>query len=111
VFAVGDRLQHQFARRLVATDQFDNDLHIGITHHLKRIGGQSDPIGRADARCRKITHRGMGDTDAATGTASNLVGVTLQDVDRSAADGTEAEQADIDRIHWYLPSGGADATT
>jgi hypothetical protein len=102
VLTVRDRLEHQLARRFVATDQLDDDVHVGIAHHRERVVGQAHAVGRADARCVEMARRGVTDVDATPRAAVDLRGVTQQHVDRTATYGAEAQQADIDRIHDIL---------
>ena len=40
------------------------------------------------------------DLDAASGAAADLFLVAAQDSESAAADGTDAEQADLNRLHW-----------
>ncbi len=50
-------------------------------------------------RARRVEVGHHGDLDAAAGAALDLVLVALQDVEDAAADGADAQQADLDGFH------------
>jgi hypothetical protein len=61
----------------------------------------------------RVAHTDGGDLDAASGAAQDFILVTRQHVERAAANGAQAEQADLDRVnghgHGYSdrqPTGG-----
>ncbi len=102
VLAVGDGAQHQFARQVIAADQLHHDVDLGRIHHRNRVvhhrharaGFLHDGAGALD-----VAHRNQGDLDAAPGAAPDFFLVPLQNLERTATDGTEPEQADLDGFH------------
>ncbi len=102
MLAVGDRLQHQLARRRVTADQLDDDVDLGIVDHRERIIGDLDLVQPSHLLRIVGPRRRMGDSDSAAGTAGDLRGVARQHVDRAAADRTQPQQPDIDRFHGII---------
>ena len=102
VFAVLDRPHDQLECGLLATDQFDDDLHIRIVHDGPRILRETDILGRQSLETRAVADRGVTDDDSAPRAARDLVGIALQYGQCAAADGTEAQKADFHGIHESL---------
>ena len=73
---------------------------VGVGDHRARVVDDLAPLAddrlRARATSRSATMR---DLDAAAGAAPDLFLVALQHVEGAAADGADAEQADLDRFH------------
>ena len=67
-----------------------------------RVGDELDARQVHGARLRQVLRGGHGDDDLAAGAARDLLAVAAQHLDGAAADGAEAEQADVDRFHGSL---------
>ena len=101
VLAVGDRVEHELSRRLDAADQLADDVDVGMAHDHGRVVGQVD-AGDAPRGLARAVERPRGDPaddDRPAGAALDLLLVPAQHVPGAAADGAEAEQADVDGFH------------
>ena len=101
VLAGRDGFQHQLPGDAVAADQLDHDVDVGVgddgarvVHHLHALA--HDGLGALGV---EVGHHG--DLDAAAGAALDLFLVALQDLEGAAADGADAEQADLDGFHGF----------
>ncbi len=99
MLAIGDGAKHQLACRLVAAEQFDDDLYLGMIDEREGIAADRYALQTADRRIPHLARGGVADADAATGAARDLLGIARQHVHRSAADGTEPQQSHVHRIH------------
>jgi len=99
VLAVGDRLQHQRTRRLIATHEFNDHGEVRVVDHVLGFVGETDPRGRAIALAFRVAGRGVHDLDRTAGAALNFIGVARQHIDRAAADGAETENTYLDGFH------------
>ncbi|MNM28756.1 hypothetical protein D3C81_392750 [compost metagenome] len=102
VLAVGDRLHDQGFRQVVAANQFDDDVDLGI---IDDDGGVVDHLaGAGDERfgARHVAHGDGDDFNAAARAALDFFLVALQDTERAEADIAQAQQADLDGFHSVL---------
>ena len=96
-------LQHQLPGRRVAADQLDDDLDLRVVHHREGVVADApDLLEPGDAVGLVLARRGVGDLDAAPGAPRDLPGVAGEHRHRAAADGTQAQQSDLDRFHTSL---------
>ena len=68
-----------------------------VGHHLHVVA--DDALGALDV---EVGHHG--DLDAAAGAAADLLLVAREDVVRAGTDGSDAQQADLDRFHVHFTS-------
>jgi hypothetical protein len=99
VLAGRNGFQHQRLGDAVAADQLDDDVDVGVgddgacvVHHLRAVahhglGARSVQVGH---------HRNL---DAPARAAADFLLVALQHLEGAAADGADAEQADLDGFH------------
>jgi hypothetical protein len=99
MFAVLDSLEHQRARWLVTTHEFDHHLNLGIINHFLRVSGEANTIGRTVAFTFQVAGRGMHHADSAPGAALDFVSIARQHVHRAAADRSQPENANFDGFH------------
>ena len=99
VLAVGDGLQHQGFRQVVAADQFDDDVDLGIVDDEHRV--IDDLAGAGDQRfgARHVAHGDGDDFNAAARAALDFFLVAFQDAERAVTDIAQAQQADLDGFH------------
>ena len=90
VLAVGDRLQHQRARLVVAADQFDDDVDFRIVDDVERVGDDLDFAAGALLGALEVAGRDGHHFDAASGAAADFFLIAFEDVERSAADIADA---------------------
>ena len=98
VLAVGDRLHDQLARRLQPADQLHHDVDLGIVDHVEGVGRHRQ-VARQGFRLVEVAHRRAEHADLAPGAAGDLFGIAAQHGERTAADGSQAQQADVDGFH------------
>jgi hypothetical protein len=100
MLAGGDGLEHQRARDAVAADQLDHDVDRRLGDHRARIGHHPHALARRRARARSTSRSAtIAISIAAPGAAPDLLAVALQHAEGAAADGADAEQADLDGLH------------
>jgi len=98
VLALLDGPVDQGPRRAMTTDEFDDDLDLGVVHHLKGIGAQPDAAGITGARAGQIPGRGRHHPDPTPRTAGDLRAVAQQDVHGPAAHRTQSQQSHLGRF-------------
>ena len=91
VLAARDRFQRKRIRRLIPTDQLDDDVDVGIANHIVEIRRYRDFRPHDRARLVDVAHRDRRDFDSAAGTPRDLVLIALQDFVGSAPYGAEAK--------------------
>ena len=104
MLALGNRLEHQFARQRVAADEFNHDIDGRIAHHLKRICADGDIRAQQLAGLGHIAHRDPADFDVTSGTSRDFPGITCQDLPGAAAHHAQSQQPYLDRFHYSSPS-------
>ena len=97
-----DRLQHELARIGDAADQLDHDVDAGARDDLGGAGDHLDAVERHGALLGEVARARHRDDDVAARAARNLAAVAPQHLDRSAPDGSEAEEANRDGFHSFL---------
>ena len=103
VLAVGDGVEDERAGRLVAAEELHDDVDVGVSHHLGRVGAQPG-IAQSELPGPVQVRRGrVPDLDPAPRPAGDLVGVAPEHHDRSAADRAEAEQPHAHGLHGATP--------
>ena len=104
VLAVGDRIEHQRARRLDAADELADDVDVGMADDDRSIVRQvhAGDAARAFARAVERARGDPVDRDRPPRASLDLLLVAPQDVPRALADGAEAEQTDVDRLQQEL---------
>ncbi len=98
VLAVGDRLQHQFARWLEPADQFDHDVDFRVVDDVERVGRQRQVAGQRTGFFQ-VAHGRAHHADFAPGAAGDFFGIAAQHGERAATDSAQAQQADVDGFH------------
>ena len=99
MLAGGNGLQHQRARHAVAADQLDDDVDGGVAYDFARIGHDLQVVAHGGTGARHVEIGDHGDGDAAPGTPADFFLVAQQHLVSAAADGADAEQADLDGVH------------
>ena len=101
VLPVGNGLHDQGFRQVVAADQFDDDVDLGIVDDQIRV--IDDPARAGDERfgARYVAHGDGDDFNAAARAALDFFLVALQDAERAVTDVAQAQQADLDGFHSY----------
>src|SRR5690606_3552062 len=99
VLAVLDGLEHQFAGHAIAADQLDDDVDVRIAHHRESVVGELHTATGHRAGMLEVLVRHRGDADRPPGAPGDFFLVTFQNVEGAAADGTDAQQAYVDRFH------------
>ena len=99
VLAGLDRVHHQHARDAIAADQLDDDVDLGMRDHLAAIGHDLHLVADDAAGALGVQVGNHRDLDAATGAPADLFLISPQHVERAAAHGADAEQADLDGFH------------
>jgi hypothetical protein len=99
MLAGGNGFHHQGLGDAVAADQLDDDVDVGVGNDGAAVGhhlhvGADDAAGALGVQ---VGHHG--DLDAAAGAAADLCLVAGQHLEGAAADGADAEQADLDGLH------------
>src|SRR5690606_19546076 len=81
--------------------QLDDDIDLGIARHGENVvgGGNAADVALRVGR----THGNLRNGNSAPGTAGNLLGVTLQNVEGTATDSTQPTDAHFDRLHTQFP--------
>jgi len=106
VLAVRDRLEDKRARRLEATDQFDDDIDVRMREHHVRVAGQVDALCTVGLLPRDVD-RALGDprdADRPARAPRDLLLVAAQDGPGAVADRAHAEQPHLQRFHHASPS-------
>ncbi|MCY1179471.1 hypothetical protein D9M73_198750 [compost metagenome] len=101
VLAVLDSLEHQFTGHGVATDQFDDDIDLGVAGNVEHVRGNGG-TGNLAVRVGR-THGNLCHFNTTPGTAGDLLGVTLKYIEGTATDGPQPTDAYFDRFHCELP--------
>src|SRR5690606_23057872 len=96
VLAVFDGLHHQIAGGGGAAHQFHHDVHFRIVYHGENIAGHFH-TGSIHGRI-VAAGTNMGNQDLAPGAAGNVVPVTVQHIECTAAHGTQPHDANIHRF-------------
>ncbi len=104
MLAGGNGFEHQRARDAVAADELDHDVDVGVGDDLARIGHHLGAVADDGARTRHVEVGHHGDGDAAAGAAADVFLVALQHLEGAAADGADAEQADLDGFGFDVTS-------
>jgi hypothetical protein len=99
MLAVLDGAHHHVIGEGVTTNELQHHLNIGIIHHFDRVGGQLDILRLTNTRLGQVTSRGLYNLDRTTGSASDLLSITLQYIDGTPTNGTQSEQTNFNRIH------------
>ncbi len=99
MLAVGNGLQHQFARQLVATDQLDNDVDVGMVHHGERVVDDLHALAGDRACALGIARGDHRHFDATAGAAADIFLVALEYVKGAGTNGADAQQANLNRFH------------
>ena len=102
VLAAVDRLEHQLACVGVAADELDHDVDVGPRDDGPRGGRELDALERHRAFLREVARPGDLDHDVAPGAPRDLLAVAPQHLDRAAADRSQAEEPDVDRLQASL---------
>ena len=104
VLAVGDRVEHQRARRIDPADELAHDVDVRMPDDDRRVVRQvhASDSARSFARAVERTRGDPVDRDRPAGAALDLLLVAAQDVPRPLADGAEPEEADVDGLHAAL---------
>ena len=111
VLAVVDGLQHQLARVRLAADQLHDDVDVRARHDLARARHEFDAVQGDAALLLQVARPGHLDHDVAPGAARDLLAVAPQHLDGAAADSPQAQQADVDGLHFRCkPMGRSDRT-
>ena len=87
MFSRSDGLQHELAGRMVTANELDNDIYIRVAYYLYRILYQGDVINGAGPRFAEIAHRRLDHPDRSSGAPCNLLTISQQHVDGTAANG------------------------
>ena len=106
VLAVLDGAQDQRPRRLEPADELDDDPHLGVVDHRRRVLGEHDAVEREVARLVEIADAGAGDLDGTPGAAADLVLIAAQDAQGPAAHRPHPQESDFDRVHLSSPVPG-----
>ena len=108
MLAVGNGRQHQLFGRIVATNQLHHDINRRIVHHVINVGTERD-IAQIKV-IAAMAARHPGNPDVAAGTTRNNLGVASQDIECTAAYGSQSANSDIDVFQALTsdPDGGAD---
>lgn len=108
MLAVGNGRQHQLFGRIVATNQLHHDINRRIVHHVINVGTERD-IAQIKV-IAAMAARHPGNPDVAAGTTRNNRGVASQDIECTAAYGSQSANSDIDVFQALTsdPDGGAD---
>ena len=104
VLAGTDRIEHQRSRDAGAADQFDDDVDARVGDDRARIVDDTRAVADDPPCARDVEIGHQRDLDAAAGPTLNLVLVARQHVESAATDGTDAEQADLDRFGFDVTS-------
>ena len=100
VLAACDGVEHVGARRLLAADELEDDVDLGIGDHRLRIGGDQRGRDVDEARLLGLAHGDAADGDGrAAQTLTDRFGVIGQELDDARADVAEAQEADGNRTH------------
>ena len=131
MLAVGDGLQHVGLRGFDATDQFNDDIDVGMINDDLRIVGEIHAIdaSRRFACLGQRARRNPADANGPPGAARDLLFVTAQDGPGPTADRAHPEEPDVDGFHcdamycllnaaassalkaWRRPRAGGDPVT
>ena len=99
VLAMANSFLDQFASDSRPADQFNNNIDLGISDHVKNIAADA---GLAEFAVRVVPSGAhVNDDEVSLGPGTDQVAVALQDVERSATDRTEAANSNVNRFHQY----------
>jgi hypothetical protein len=94
VLVMGDGIEHQRARRLVAADQLDDDIDLRVAHHVLQPVGQRYLLADQGVCLGQAAHADHRDLDPAPGAPADHLLVALQDLERTPAHHSQAQQTD-----------------
>ena len=102
VLAVFDRLEHHILGQGVATNQFNDDVDLGIVDQLENVVGHR---GHAQVAGRVgVPGCNLGDLNAAPSTPGNFRRVALQNIEGATADGAQSTNTYFDRFQTLVPT-------
>src|SRR6185295_2353097 len=99
MLAIFNGCEDQIFCKFGTADQFNDDIDVGSTHQGKRIVDDFSAAVDYLACFRNILVGHSLDYDGAAGATTDLLAVTAQDRERSAAHGADTQQANIHRFH------------
>ncbi|MNT49443.1 hypothetical protein D3C72_1862980 [compost metagenome] len=99
MLAVGNGLHHQGFRQVVAADQFDDDVDLGIVDDQMRVVDDLAAAGDERFGARHVAHGDGDHFNAAASAALDFFLVAFQDAERAVTDIAQAQQADLDGFH------------
>ena len=104
MFAIFDRLEHQFLGYGIAADQLHHDIDFWSCHCRKGVSYYFSCIADYAARmvCGTVGHQG--DFDPASGARLDFCLVALQHLEDAATDGANAQKGDFDGFHGHTDS-------
>jgi len=100
MLAVGDRQEDELPCLIIAAEQLDDDVHLGIADQRTRIIGDATLAGGQPVRPFQVAIGDDADPDRASGAPRNLFGVSLEHRVDATTDGTDTEKSNVDRFHW-----------
>src|SRR6185436_17601162 len=100
MLAVFNGCEDQIFCRSGTADQLNNDIDVRSTHQGKRIVNDFSAAVDDLACFRNILVGHSLDYDGAASATTDLLAVTAQDREGSAAYGADTQQANIHRFHW-----------
>ncbi len=105
MLAAHDRRQDRFLRNRRAADHFDDDVDLRIGHDGAHVVDDRDGIADDGPRARDVARGDHRDLDPPSRAPRDLFAIALEHAKRSAADGTDAEEADLHGFHSKSLSG------
>src|SRR3989441_9734904 len=94
-----DRREHEVLRHGDPADQLDDDIDVGIAHHLEGVRGDARLPGGELFRLFDLLVGDDADLDGAPGAARDLLPVAREHRPGAAAHRADAEQSHLDRFH------------
>ena len=99
MLAVLEGLLEDFGRRMLAADELDDDMDIGVVHDVAPVGGE-DTLGKADALGFRLVAAACALDHQVDSVVLEVFVVVLQDeTGDAAADGAEADEAEVHALH------------
>jgi len=99
VFASRNGLQHQGLGNAVAADQLDDDVDLGVGNDLAGVAHHSHSLAHGGFGAGHVEVGHHGDFNATARTAGDFFLVAFEHIERAAAHGTDAEQANLNGFH------------